>query len=590
MKRNISSFRQWLREMGTPFYMLGLAAKISKAYVLLTVLIAVFGSIQSIGGVWLTRRLITGLTEGALKEELFSIALLLAGFNLFLSLVRRFSANRQAILTDSFKDDFKAMVGKKIMSIQYAHLEDPKTLDLKERALRPIIEYGVLDKMLTEVLPAVLNGLFLLATTAVIVTASFPVLLLPLLLVLAVNMLLLRRTKTIKNGTYEIVMPVERKIGYYTSLTFDYSLGKDVRLYAMQRLIMDKIRRLNTEDLQAVSRQFGRISRCAGLSALLSQGQMFLIYGYISYQVLFDAMSIADFTFYTGIFLSFSGALFSIIQQFSEVAYMGKFFSAYREFEDIPDHGTPPEPEPTVGAPAIEFQNVTFTYPGAEKKVLDKLSFTIRAGERIALVGRNGAGKTTVIKLLCGLYQPDSGEILVNGKKPNAAIAAVFQDYKLFAFTVYDNVVMGKAKHADISRQLRQADLYEAIAALPEGERTYLYRMFEEKGVELSGGQGQKLAIARALYKDAPVMVLDEPTAALDPVAEQEIYDKFREISAGKTALLISHRLSSTKLCDRVFVVEDGKIAETGTHRELMQAAHGFYRRMYETQAKHYHE
>jgi len=149
---------------------------------------------------------------------------------------------------------------------------------------------------------------------------------------------------------------------------------------------------------------------------------------------------------------------------------------------------------------------------------------------------------------------------------------------------------MGKAENADISEPLRQADLYEAVAALPEREQTYLYRMFEENGVELSGGQGQKLAIARALYKNAPVMILDEPTAALDPVAEQEIYNKFGEISAGKTALLISHRLSSTKLCDRVFIMEDGKIVETGTHTELMQTEHGLYRQMYETQAKHYQQ
>ena len=592
MKRKTEPFQLWLKEMGTPFYMLGLAAKISKSYILLTVLIAVFGSVQSIGSVWMTRRLIDGLTAGFSIQTLVPIALFLTVFNLCFSLARRFSASRQAVLADSFKDDFKRLVGEKIMSIQYAHLENPQTLDLKERALRPVIEYGVLDKMLTDVLPTVLNGLFLLVSTAVIVSVSFPLLLLPLLLILALNALLLERTKQVKNMTYDVVMPVERKIGYYTGLTFDYSLGKDIRLYSMQKIIMDKIRRLNTRDLQTISRQFGRISRYTGLSALLSQGQMFLIYGYIGYRVLFHAMSVADFTFYTGIFLSFSGALFSILGQFSEVAYMGKFFSAYREFEAIPNHAAQPAPEGMSSVPFIEFRNVSFTYPGTEKKALDSLSFTIRAGERVALVGRNGAGKTTVIKLLCGLYEPDSGEIWVNGKKSgtNVDTAAVFQDYKLFAFTVYDNIVMGKAENADISEPLRQADLYDAVAALPQREKTYLYRIFEENGVELSGGQGQRLAIARALYKNAPVMILDEPTAALDPIAEQEIFDTFGEISAGKTALLISHRLSGTKQCDRVFVMDDGKITEAGTHTELMQAEHGLYRQMYETQAKHYNQ
>lgn len=590
MKHESVSFRQQVREWGTPFYMLSLAARISRPYVLLTVLTAVSGSIQSIGSVYLTRQLIDGLTAGFPLRNLLSVALFLAVFNLCLNLVRRFSASRQAILAESFKDDFKRMAGEKIMSVSYAYLENPQMLDLKEQALRPVIEYGVLDRMLTEILPAILNGVFLLVSTAVIVSVSFPLLLLPLLLILSLNLLLLKRTKRIKDTTYAVVMPTERKIGYYTSLTFDYSFGKDIRLYSMQRLIMDKIRRLNTVDLQTVSRQFGRISRYTGLSALLSQAQMFFIYGYLGCQVLFHAMTIADFTFYTGIFLSFSGALFSILQQFSEVAYMGKFFSAYREFERLPGNTAPPGQKAAAAAPAIEFRNVTFTYPGAQEKALDGLSLTIRAGERAALVGRNGAGKTTIIKLLCGLYEPDSGEIWVNGHKPgaDAPMAAVFQDYKLFAFTVYDNVTMGKEARADISEPLRQAGIYEAVAALPKREKTYLYRMFEEDGVELSGGQGQKLAIARALYKKAPVMILDEPTAALDPIAEQEIYNRFREISAGKTALLISHRLSGTKQCDRIFVIEDGKAAQAGTHEELMQASHSLYRQMYETQARHY--
>lgn len=592
MKCNASSFQQWLREMGTPFYILKLAAQISPAYILLTIMIAVLSSAQSIGSVWMMRWLISGLTVGSSLQNLISIALFLVGFNLCLNLVRRFSASQQTVLAESFKDDFKRVVGEKIMSLPYAYLEDPKILDLKERALRPVIEYGALDQLLTEILPTILNGILLLVSTAVIASASFPLLLLPLLLILWLNMLLLERTKQSKNLTYDVIMPVERKIGYYTNLTFDYSQGKDIRLYSMQQIIMDKIRQLNTKDLQTVTRQFERVSRYIGLSALLSQGQMFVIYGYIGYQVLFHSMTVADFTFYTGIFLSFGGALFQILQQFSEIAYMEKFFSAYREFEALPTRAAQSGQESITEAPAIEFRNVDFTYPGAKKKALDDLSFSIRPGERIAFVGKNGAGKTTIIKLLCGLYEPDSGEIWVNGRQvgADATIGAVFQDYKLFAFTIYDNVVMGGTEKADISEALRQADLYEAVATLPKREQTYLYRLFEEKGIELSGGQGQKLAIARALYKNAPVMILDEPTAALDPIAEQEIYNKFGQISTGKTALLISHRLSSTRLCDRILVVQDGKITEMGTHAQLMQVEHGLYRQMYEIQAKSYNQ
>lgn len=591
MKKDKHSFLQQIRELGAPFYMLGLAVKISKVYVLITALLAACSSLQSVINVWFTKQLIAGLMDGFIAGRLAKAALLLVACNLCLNFMKSLLKNRQQILAETVKDDFKGLVGKKIMSVQYAHLENPEIINLKERALRPIIEYGVLDRMLTEIIPSVLRGVFMLAGTAAIVAVSFPLLLFPLLLVTAVNILLLDLTKKIKNETFDVVMPVERKIGYYTGLTFDYSVGKDVRLYSMEHLIMDKIRRLNRKDLKAVSSQFGRISRCAGLSALLSQGQMFITYGYLGYQVLFHSLSIADFTFYTGIFLNFGNALFSIITQISEVAYMGKFFLAYQEFAAISEKETKRSAQGYADVPSIEFQDVSFTYPGATDKTLNGVSFSIHPGERIAFVGTNGAGKTTLIKLLCGLYEPDSGEIWIGGRKVEAGefpLSAVFQDYKLFAFTIYDNVVLGKETDSDISGVLRQAGIYDTVSTLPNKERTYLYRLFEENGMELSGGQGQRLAIARALYKESPVVILDEPTAALDTVAEQEIYNKFREISAGKTALLISHRLSSTRLCDRIFVVDLGKIVETGTHEELMNVECGVYKNMYETQAKYY--
>lgn len=591
MKKDKHSFLQQIRKLGAPLYMLGIAVKISKIYVLITALLAACDSIQPIITIWFTQRLIAGLMNGFTVESLVKTALLLVACSFCINFMKNFLKNRQQILAETVKDDFKGLVGKKIMSIQYAHLENPEIINLKERALRPIIEYGVLDRMLTEIIPSVLRGVFVLTETTAIVAVSFPVLLFPLLLVTVVNMLLLNRTKKIKNKTFDVVMPVERKIGYYTSLTFDYSIGKDVRLYSMEHLIMDKIRRLNRKDLKAVSSQFGRISRCAGLSALLSQGQMFITYGFLGYQALFHALSIADFTFYTGIFLNFGNALFSVITQISEVAYMGKFFLAYQEFACLPEKETKRSAQVDTDAPSVEFQDVSFTYPGAVGKTLDCVSFSICPKERIALVGTNGAGKSTLIKLLCGLYEPDSGEIRIGGKKAETrewTLSPVFQDYKLFAFTIYDNVVMGKGTNADISGVLKLAGIYDTVSALSDKEQTCLYRLFEDNGIELSGGQGQRLAIARALYKDSPVVILDEPTAALDPVAEQEIYDKFREICAGKTALLISHRLSSTRMCDRILVVDSGRIVETGTHEELMKLKCGVYRNMYEAQAKYY--
>lgn len=211
----------------------------------------------------------------------------------------------------------------------------------------------------------------------------------------------------------------------------------------------------------------------------------------------------------------------------------------------------------------------------------------------MAIVGRNGAGKTTLVKLLCGLYRPDSGQILFDGEQiggMEGLSAAVFQDFKLFAYTLYDNVVMGRDEDAELMPIFERVGLESTVEGLPEREHSYLYKLFEPTGVELSGGNEQRLAIARALYRDAPVLILDEPTAALDPVSEEEIFHSFREISHGKTSVMISHRLSATRLCDRIVVLQDGCIVEEGSHEELMGVENGIYRNMFETQAQYYQE
>lgn len=249
--------------------------------------------------------------------------------------------------------------------------------------------------------------------------------------------------------------------------------------------------------------------------------------------------------------------------------------------------------KPYVDAPRVEVRNLSFSYPGVGTPVLKNLSLTIAQGERLAVVGRNGAGKTTLVKLLCGLYRPDSGQILFDGEQiggMEGISAAVFQDFRLFAYTLYDNVVMGGKENAELMPVFGRVGLKDTVESLPEGEHSYLYKLFEPNGVELSGGNEQRLAIARAVYRDAPMLILDEPTAALDPVAEEELFRCFREISHGKTSVMISHRLSATRICDRIVVLQDGGIVEEGSHDELMGLENGIYRNMFETQAQYYLE
>ena len=245
----------------------------------------------------------------------------------------------------------------------------------------------------------------------------------------------------------------------------------------------------------------------------------------------------------------------------------------------------------------IEFSHVSFKYPRSEQYVLKDINLKITSGEHLSVVGLNGAGKTTFIKLLCRLYDVTEGEILIDGvnikeyseEEYRKLFAVVFQDFQLFAFSLKDNIALGDtAEDAEINRVLELAGFYEDAQKLPEGLDTMLYKSFDEKGTELSGGQQQKTAIARALYKDAPIVILDEPTAALDPVAEYDIYRRFDTLVGGKTAIYISHRLSSCKFCDRIAVFAENTIKEYGTHEELVDKKNGIYAELFAAQAQYY--
>lgn len=592
MRKDEKGYREVGRKLVLPFYIMKLTLRVSPAYLIVTAGIAAASAVSPILSVWLTQQILAGLLAGEGRRTLFVLAGCLIGANLFCTGLIRYLTVKQGVFSERFRDDFKCYVGRKIMSMDYALLEDPRVLDLKERALRPIIDFGLLDRMLRDTIPNIMSGLFLMLGTAAIAVAGYPVLLLALFVMAGVNLHFVNKTRKTREETYQVILPVERKIGAYNGLAADFSIGKDVRIYDMGGILMEKLHRLNWIDLKAMSSQFARVGRSAGLSSLLSQLQLFVIYGLLAVWAIQGKLGIAEYAFYTGIFLNLGTAFFRLSEKLSDLFYTGRLFSAFQEFEKLSLQGQG-EGRTFAGAPEVEAQGVSFSYPGAGGPVLENLSLTVKKGERLAIVGRNGAGKTTLVKLLCGLYQPTKGRILFDGEEAGSMegrSAAVFQDFRLFAYTLYDNVVLGRQEDAELGPVFERVGLKETAAALPKGERSYLYKLFDPEGVELSGGNGQRLAIARALYRDAPLLILDEPTAALDPVSEEEIFRCFREISRGKTSIMISHRLSATRFCDRIVVLQDGRIAEDGSHEELMRLENGIYRKMFETQARYYQE
>ncbi len=388
------------------------------------------------------------------------------------------------------------------------------------------------------------------------------------------------------------------RFDYYYNLCRDFSAAKDIRLYGFTDYFMSAVARI-IYDLEQINQKFMRQNiKVGGTRALLNLLRELVAYAYLTYLVCRGKLSVSDFIFYFGIITGFSNWILNAVYQYSNLERCCNDCAAFREFVESTDES---ENKPNVNfdsVDSIEFKNVSFTYPSAEKSTINNMSFKVNKGENIAVVGENGAGKTTAVKLLCGLYYPTSGDIFVNGKSSLDfssdsyfnLFSAVFQDYYFMPMTIAENVCTTSDYDSErLYSAFEKAGIANKINTLPDKEKSYMIKDVYKDAVDFSGGEKQKLLLAKAIYKNAPVLILDEPTAALDPIAENELYLKYNEMTNGKISFFISHRLSSTRFCDRILFIKDGRIAESGTHEELM-ALKGSYYRMYQVQSYYYKE
>ena len=396
---------------------------------------------------------------------------------------------------------------------------------------------------------------------------------------------------------------LDQRLSYVNHLPGNFAGAKDIRIYSMASWLQECYRDLSGErkkwDEKIV--RYGFLSRLVELAVILVRdGAAYLL---LISMVLKGSISVEKFILYFAAISSFADWVSGIIESWNRMCESSLRVCDFREYMDWPDPEegkAAPVPGSVCDGPEIVFDRVCFRYDNAERDAVHKLSLTIRKGEKLALVGDNGAGKTTLVKLLCGLYLPDSGQIRINGVPLSdfrredyyRLIAPVFQDIRTGFFTLGETVSGKDMEHTDEERVracLRRAGLGEKLETLPDGIGTRLGTQVNRDAVELSGGEAQKLMLARALYKDAPVLVLDEPTAALDPLAESRIYREYERMAENKTSLFISHRLSSTSFCDRIILLKEGEICEEGTHEELMKKG-GIYRKLFSIQSCWYQE
>ena len=380
--------------------------------------------------------------------------------------------------------------------------------------------------------------------------------------------------------------------------------AKDIRMYAIENWFPERLKELNDQTRSIFKNKWGRVKLMDLSNNLFLILRDLTAYGILISQVLENQISLSEFTFSVGIVAGFTTWLTEMIQNFSYLRLASVQMGYMRYYLEMDDGygeevSQPVQSQPSGQAPTIEFRDVTFTYPESDRPTIEHLDLTIHAGEKVALVGLNGAGKSTLVKLLAGLYRPDSGEILLDGRPISsipheeyfAQIGTVFQEPFLLASTIEENVACcneAQMDHRRVQQSLERAGLWERVQAMPKGLRTVLYQS-GESGVEISGGEAQKIAIARALYKDAPFVILDEPTSALDPISEYEIYSRFDSLVSDKTSVYISHRMSSCRFCNTIAVFEKGGICEIGSHEQLM-AKQGRYYQMWQAQAKYYQE
>lgn len=575
----------------------GLVWKISPEYFFLLFLNSLGYSAQILFNVILPKYLIDGLMAKEPLQDLFLWVLLIAVINVALAFVKKTTKRFLDVKEKDVYWQIERAFAKKIMSVEYQHLEDPYYLDLKERASFAMMNQSTVSNLINNSLSFLNQLLTVIGLIAIMFRLSW-ILVASLLVMVGIILFIYSAFSKYQQNFFANLIPVNRKYGYYVGLSFDKAMHKDVRLYGMSPMIGDIVTYYNKEINQWLGKFYRKMGLYMGLFQVVVVLQTVFAYGFVSMKTLTSGISIGDLTMYVSSAVSFSSAVISLGTAIVNIFQMLGYLEPFAELMKLPDEEKIQGDKKLEEVNSISFEHVTFAYPKTEKKILNDISFKINKGEKISIVGLNGAGKSTVVKLLCRLYKPNQGTIKINGvdifqydhESYLKTLAAVFQDFKLFNFTIEENITC-RPVGVDtdlVEKLIEDVSLEEKIKELPHGINSLFGKEYDEEGVEFSGGQAQKVAIARALYKNASLVILDEPTSALDPIAEAEIYEKFNSLVGDKTAIYISHRMSSSVFCDKVLVIKDGKIEAFDSHKNLMLDTSGIYYELFMSQARNY--
>ncbi|WP_051624072.1 ABC transporter ATP-binding protein [Clostridium akagii] len=588
----------------------------------ITAMTALFSSVYPFINIYMSSLIIDELTTNRKLNTLIFYVAVTITLNFTILLIGNGLSHLKDIQSNLIYNKQEMMINNKVLIMDFEHVENPQ-IELMRRKIsecRNMCGGGVcqllygFDRLIKSIITILVSvffvfNLFTMAKNS-LDKGSVAIINSPLLSIILIATILASTFLTMVTNTrsskkqFNIMdkfIPMNRMFNYYFGEYIDgYKAGKDIRIYNQKELVENEAMSF----LHNGNKLFKDIGNIKGgyssINAAISSFLSGVVYIFVGLKALIGIFSVGSLVKYTGSIYQFTNGFSQLMTSFTDLRTNNKYLKLYFDFMDIKNvkyHGTLPVEKREDNEYEIEFRNVSFKYPASEKYVLKNLSLKLHIGERLAIVGMNGSGKTTMIKLLCRLYDPTHGEILLNGidikkydyKEYISIFSVVFQDFKLFSFSLGQNVATSvEFDKEKVFQCLSKAGLGKRISELPKGVDTPLYKDFDEDGVEISGGEAQKIAIARALYKDAHFIILDEPTSALDPIAEFEIYSKFNDIVGHKTAIYISHRLSSCRFCDNIAVFHQGEIIQRGSHDVLISNENGKYHQLWTAQAQYY--
>jgi len=494
---------------------------------------------------------------------------------------------------------------EKIITIDYSVLEEKEFSDAKQKARDQLMGNSDSGEEIYHAFVRFGINLLGIIVYIILIVSIHPIVLL-IVVVTAVLGTIAREyaNKALDRHQDELAEP-RKRMNYINSTGSDADLKKDLRIFGMihwLREVFNANVKLSESIMSKIAKKYIFADVIIAIATFLREG---IAYAYLIWLVIEGNITVYEFVLMFAAINGFSEWIYGVLTEYASLSMHSMNICHVRRFIDYPNKFNHEMEVPIKASEAytLEAKNVGFKYSGADEFAVKNINLTIKAGEKLAVVGLNGAGKTTLVKLLCGFYDPTEGQILLNGQDIRqfnrdayyALFTAVFQEFNILPLSIAENVSQVPGAHNDpslmkkIDDVLRSADLMDKINTLPSGAASLLNTQVNHDAVELSGGQTQRLMLARALYKNAPILILDEPTAALDPIAENNLYEKYNALSESRTSVYISHRLASTRFCDRIILIEDQTIAEEGTHDALMQQG-GKYAELFEIQSKYYQD